>query len=119
MFRMTRSNTPEWTPYDGTIAYHGTWNVLPDYGQGGKNNAGYNGIALRGVGYGLARGTLSRATLEWAQANVQAAWNNRNEDGLAWNKWKQDAHARTPDKGVLFSWDCSAALAGLFDVPMQ
>jgi len=104
-------------PVDG-MAYDGTYegyNILPNYGQDGVNNAGYNGIALRGVGFGYSRGSLSATTLAFAQANVNAAWLNKNSNSVVWNDWK--AGATTPASGGLYSWDCSAALAGLLDIP--
>lgn len=110
---MYNSNNPNY-PYVGV--YLG-FNVLPDYRQGGKNDSGYNGIALRGVGYALAHGDLTKNQLAWAQANVEAAWANRNTTDVMWNKWTpNDPAAVTPSTG-LYSWDCSPALAGMFDIP--
>ena len=110
---MYNSNNPNY-PYVGT--YEG-YNILPNYRQGGKNDSGYNGIALRGVGYALRHGVLKQRHLAWARANVAAAWNNRNRDAVMWNNWTpNDPAARTPD-AKLYSWDCSAAFAGIFDIP--
>jgi Glycosyl hydrolase family 76. len=120
MFNFNNKVTPaNHTVYAGTYNYNGrTWNILPNYGQGGKNNGGYNGIAFRGIGYGISVGALNATTVQWASANVQAAWNNRNNDNLIWNTWIQDSSGKTPDSGSLFSWDCSAALAGLLNIPV-
>ncbi len=110
---MFDSNNPNY-PYVGK--YEG-FNILPNYHQGGKNDSGYNGIALRGVGYALRYGDLNRRQLAWARANVAAAWNIRNADALMWNNWTPgDPAAITPD-AKLYSWDCSPSLAGMFDIP--
>ncbi len=121
MFNFSNTMAPvNHTAYDGAFTYNGdTWNILPNYGQGGKNNAGYNGIAFRGVGFGLSVGALNSVTKHWAQANVLAAWNNRNNDNVIWNAWNQDGTKKTPASGGgLYSWDCSAALSGLFNIPV-
>jgi len=110
---MYNSNNPNF-PYVGT--YNG-YNILPNYHQGGNNDDGYNGIALRGVGYAIARGILDRRQLAWAQANVAAAWRIRNSEDVMWNNWTpDDPSAVTPSSG-LYSWDCSPALVGMFDIP--
>jgi hypothetical protein len=105
---MNRSNNPN-LPYAGT--YEG-FNLLPDYHQGGRNNGGYNGIALRYVGMAAARGALTAKQVAWAEANVSRAWSLRNKKNVVWNKW----NAPTPESGV-YAWDCSSALAGMLDVP--
>jgi hypothetical protein len=99
-------------PYAGTID---GYNVLPNYGQGGNNNGGYNGIALRGTGFAYSRGVLNATTLLWAQENIQAAWNKKNTNNVMENNWATSA-SNTPNTGV-YSWDCSAALAGFMDFP--
>jgi hypothetical protein len=88
----------------------------------GDNYAGSNGIALRGVAYGLFRNALDTTTKNWAQANVQAAWNNKNADNVIWDDWTPSAVTGTkyfPKQGayVYDSWDCSDAVAGLLTVP--
>ena len=110
---MHNSNNPNY-PYVGT--YEG-FNILPNYRQGGKNDSGYNGIALRGVGYALRYGDLNRRQLAWARANVAVAWNIRNRDALMWNNWTPDDPAAITPEAGLYSWDCSPALAGMFDIP--
>ncbi len=110
---MYNSNNPNY-PYAGT---YGGYNILPNYHQGGDNDDGYNGIALRGVGYALSRGILHGGVWAWARANVEAAWQIRNADGVMWNNWTPNsASAETPANG-LYSWDCTPALAGIFDIP--
>lgn len=93
-----------------------------NYDEGG-NFAGSNGIALRGVAYGLSRGALDSNTQQWAQANVQAAWNNKNTDNVIWDDWtpthitgKFKYPSVTSDYDYN-SWDCSDAVAGLLTVP--
>jgi hypothetical protein len=130
-------------PYAGVYHWddHTSYNILPYYGpereevtngvkklvpadyDEGSNYAGSNGIALRGVAYGLSRGVLDEATLQWAQANVQAAWNNKNEDNVIWDDWtpghitgKHKYFPKQPEY-VYDSWDCSDAVAGLLTVP--
>jgi hypothetical protein len=89
------------------------YNILPNYGQGGTDGSGFNGITLRWVGYAWANGALTNpAILSWAQTNVGLAWAVRNASGLSWNDW----FAFTPSGG-LYSWDCSNTLAGLLDIP--
>jgi predicted alpha-1,6-mannanase (GH76 family) len=94
----------------GTV---GGYNILPNYGQGGTDGGGFNGITLRWVGYAWAHGALTNpAILAWAQTNVGLAWSVRNASGLSWNDW----FAFTPSGG-LYSWDCSDTLAGMLDIP--
>jgi predicted alpha-1,6-mannanase (GH76 family) len=89
-------------------------NILPNYGQGGTDGSGFNGITLRWVGYALNNGVLTNpAVLSWAQTNVGLAWALRNASGLSWNDW----FAFTPPSGV-YSWDCSNTLMGMLDVPV-
>ncbi len=115
---MYNSNNPNY-PYAGTYTFNGvTYNVLPNYGQGGYNDDGYNGIALRGIGIGYSRGALNVTTLAWAQANLQAAWELRNSSDVMWNDWDNQVSPLpiTPNSG-LYSWDCSPAVAGMLDIP--
>ncbi|HTW48264.1 MAG TPA: glycoside hydrolase family 76 protein [Acidobacteriaceae bacterium] len=89
------------------------YNILPNYGQGGTDGSGFNGITLRWVGYAWASGALTNpAILSWAQTNVGLAWAVRNASGLSWNDWF--AFTRS---GGLYSWDCSDTLAGMLDIP--
>jgi hypothetical protein len=111
MFNMDNPNSL----YAGT---YGVYNILPNYGQNGTNDAGYNGIALRGVGLGLNRKDtsgqpiLNATTLAWAQANLQAAWNIRNSGNVMWNDWVDSI----PGNYTYHSWDCSSAVAGMLDI---
>jgi hypothetical protein len=116
------STVANWLMYNSNnqnYPYVGIFNgyeVLPNYSDTGKDNScndcGYNGIALRGIAFGLSRGSLSNPnTLAWAQANVQAAWNIRNSDNVMWDDWN------APTSGDQYSWGDSGALAGMLDVP--
>lgn len=91
----------------------GGYNVLPDYGQGDQNNSGFNGIVMRWLGIANGHGLISSSNLAAAQANMNQAWSERNGTSeLIWNDWD----AATPSTGT-YSWDDSAALAGLLDIP--
>jgi len=106
-FSMTNSSyRPTWD--------NGYW-VLPYYGPkaANDNDGGYNGIALRWLGNANAHGYIDPWVLAWAQYNVSQAWTIRDAQNLMWNDW---IHG-TPGTGV-YSWDCSSALAGMFDIPM-
>jgi predicted alpha-1,6-mannanase (GH76 family) len=97
-------------PYAGT--YDG-YNILPNYGQGNLNDSGFNGIPMRWIAIANGHGTVSSANLAAAQANINQAWSERNgTTTLVWNDWV----AATPSTGT-YSWDDSAALAGLLDLP--
>jgi predicted alpha-1,6-mannanase (GH76 family) len=98
------------TNYDGTA---GGYNVLPDYGRSNGNNDGFNGILMRYIGDANAHGYISTAVLDAAKANINQAWAERSGiTTLVWNDWD----ASTPSTGT-YSWDDSAALAGLLDIP--
>lgn len=98
-------------------SYNGNaYNILPNYGTNGGNYDGSNGIALRGVGFGLSRGALNNATLLWAQANLQAAWNKKNTDNVMWNDWVDLTPAPINTFYIFNSWDCSDAVAGMLDI---
>jgi predicted alpha-1,6-mannanase (GH76 family) len=95
----------------GTV---GGYNILPNYGQGGTDGGGFNGIALRWIGYAYTHGALSNSNiLTWAQTNVGLAWAQQNAAGLSWNDWM----AATADSG-LYSWDCSDTVVGMLDIPV-
>jgi hypothetical protein len=91
----------------------GGYNILPNYGQGGTDGGGFNGIALRWIGYAYNHGAISNTNvLYWAQANVGLAWALRNSVGLTWNNWL----AATPET-TQYSWDCSNSVVGMQDIP--
>jgi hypothetical protein len=109
---MYNSNNPNY-PYVGT--YDG-YNILPNYSAHGalnsSNNSGYNGIALRGIGFGISHSSLTGAdVLPWAQANLQSAWNHRSADNVTWDSWV------SPTSGDAYSWGDSGSLAGMLDIP--
>ncbi len=92
--------------------------TLQDYGVN-NNNSGFNGIALRWLGFAYYSGydaVMGPGVVSWAQANVTKAWSMRNGEELIWQDW----NSPTPDNstGKLYSWDCSSAMAGMFDIPM-
>jgi predicted alpha-1,6-mannanase (GH76 family) len=92
----------------------GGFNILPNGGVGGSDGAGFNGIALRWIGYAWTHGALSNSSiLAWAQTNVALGWAQRNSAGLSWVNWL----AATPDSG-LYSWDCSDTVVGMLDIPI-
>lgn len=46
-------------------------------------------------GYALYRSDLNTTTLDWGQANLQAAWNNKNTGNVMWNgryHWQRNLH---------------------------
>ena len=91
----------------------GGYNILPNYGQGGTDGGGFNGITLRWIGFAWVNGALSNsAILYWAQTNVGLAWATRNAAGLSWNNWQ----SFTPVNG-LYSWDCSNTIVGMLNIP--
>lgn len=105
--------------YAGTYTYGGiSYNILPNYGSEGGNYDGSNGIALRGVSYALYRSDLDQLTLNWAQANLQAAWNNANSNNVMWNDWTPgDTTGGSTDPSYVYnSWDCSDAVVGMLNV---
>jgi hypothetical protein len=120
--------------YVGNYEYSNTdipYYVLPNYGQGG-NYSGSNGIALRGIAYGLfqydanssltqnmsSHAYLDKLALNWAQANMQAAWDNKaNDEDVMWNDWTPGD--TTPNLGGSYnysSWDCGDAAVGMLTI---
>jgi len=98
------------TNYSGAS---GGYNILPNYGQGNLNNSGFNGILMRWIDTANVHGYISSAVVAAAQANIDQAWAERNgTTTLVWNDWE----APTPSTGT-YSWDDSAAMAGLLDIP--
>jgi predicted alpha-1,6-mannanase (GH76 family) len=97
-----------------TSATYNGYNLMPNPGSGGGDGSGFNGIALRWVGYAYNRGVISNSTvLAWAQTNVSHAWAQRNSAGLSWGDWD----AATPNGTTLYSWNCSDTVAGMADIP--
>lgn len=98
------------TNYSGTS---GGYNILPNYGQGDLNDSGFNGILMRWICVANGHGLISSSIIDAAQANINQAWSERNgSTTLVWNNWESP----TPSTGT-YSWDDSAAMAGLVDIP--
>lgn len=102
--------------------YAGTYNqrnILPNYGQSAADNdGGFNGITLRWTMYAYDNGYISKlgGYLPWAEANLDDAWAHRNSQELMWDSWND----KTPNIGegsAVYSWDCSSAMVGMFNVP--
>jgi hypothetical protein len=112
---------PYYGPEEDVVIGGAHTKVPSDYDEG-SNYAGSNGIALRGVAYGLSRHALDRTTLQWARANVQAAWNNKNADKVMWDDWAPGqvtgSYKYSKKRDYVYdSWDCSDGVAGLLTVP--
>lgn len=97
--------------------------ILPIYCSYNSDAAGFNGIALRWVGYALRMNTFNTNNiLTWAQQNVDQAWANiysgtqTNSQNLSWNDWIDPTPAST-STSPLYSWDCSDLVVGMMDIP--
>ena len=103
------------TTYDGTTP--DGYNLMPAYsndtGLGNGNNDGFNGILMRGVGFANGYGYIPSAVLLAAQSNLNEVWSNRNGTTTL---VRDDWDAPTISTGT-YSWNDSAALAGLLDLP--
>ncbi len=89
------------------------YEIMPEYGSGGDNNAGLNSIGLRWISKFMKDRHLQSAYLGWLQANADTAWNDRRTpDNLSWDQWLQP----TPS-GVLHSWDCINSVVALQVTP--
>lgn len=87
--------------------------IMPEYGGGGGNNAGFNSIGLRWIAKFMKDQKMEKTYLPWLQTNADAAWNlRRTSDDLSWCQWLQP----TPE-GVLHSWDTISSLVALQVVP--
>lgn len=86
--------------------------TLPDYGTGGGNDDGFNGIFLRWMAmYMIGTGTQSTYST-WLYNNAAAAISVEDSSGLAWDDWSKV----TPEGGQ-YSWDCMPALVALQVLP--
>lgn len=84
------------------------------------NDGGFNGIAMRWLGFAIAsgyEGAMGPGVVSWAQANVSQAWSERDSQELVWDDWGNPTPAASSSNHV-YSWDCSSAMAGMFDIPM-
>lgn len=102
---------------------YGYSTILPIYCSYNSDAAGFNGIALRWVGYALRMNTFNTNNiLGWAQENVEQAWANTyqgtqtNSKYLSWNDWIDPTPAST-STSPLYSWDCSDLVTGMMDIP--
>ncbi|RYX83499.1 hypothetical protein EON83_13920 [bacterium] len=87
--------------------------IMPQYGAGGGDLAGFHSIGLRWISRFMKEHKLEATYLPWLQANADAAWNmRRTADNLSWCRWLEP----TPD-GVLHSWDCISSVVALQVVP--
>ena len=87
--------------------------IMPQYGSGGGDLAGFHSIGLRWISKFMKDHKLEATYLPWLQANADAAWNmRRTSDGLSWCRWLEP----TPE-GVLYSWDTISSVVALQVVP--
>lgn len=79
-----------------------------DIADGGRHDGcGFKGIFVRWAAkYVHVVEARNNATKNWLTANANAAWENRSSSGLMWGQWWH----RTPDNGVLTSWECSSGV---------
>jgi predicted alpha-1,6-mannanase (GH76 family) len=90
------------------------YNLMPDPGNNSGDGSGFNGITLRWVGYAYVHDAIHNGeVLQWAQANVDYAWSQRNTQGLSWADWDE----ATPNGTNLYSWNCSDTVVGMLDIP--
>jgi predicted alpha-1,6-mannanase (GH76 family) len=103
---LLRVGTPE-TVAEYYTNYDCPNDILPNYGTGGVNNDGFNGIFLRWVGtYEILTGNTNWYAFFNNQAD--AACTVTNASGLSWDDWQ----ATTSASG-LYSWDCSPSVSAL------
>ena len=87
--------------------------IMPQYGAGGGDLAGFHSIGLRWISRFMKDRKLEATYLPWLQANADAAWKvRRTSDNLSWNRWLEP----TP-RGVLHSWDTISSVVALQVVP--
>ena len=86
----------------------GAGGILPDWGTGGGNNDGFNGIFMRWMAlYMYDSGTEGTYSV-WLYNNAAAALSVENSSGLSWDDWS----AATPTGGQ-YSWDCTPSVVAL------
>jgi predicted alpha-1,6-mannanase (GH76 family) len=95
--------------YQGTV---GGYKILLDYdaSENGSDGGGFNGITMRWLELANIHGLLSSSVQAWAVANITQAWSVRDSSELMWDDWMSS----TPSSGT-YSWDCSSAMAGMFN----
>ncbi len=87
--------------------------IMPQYGAGGGDLAGFHSIGLRWISRFMKERKMETTYLPWLRANADAAWNGRRtSDNLAGNRWREP----TPE-GVLHSRDTISTVVALQVVP--
>jgi len=90
----------------------GSGGILQNFGTGGGNNDGFNGIFMRWMAlYMLGSGTEQNYSV-WLYNNANAALARQNASGLSWDDWFDN----TASSG-LYSWDCSPSVVALQALP--
>lgn len=90
--------------------------INPSYGQGqgGIDNAGFNGIFARWV-CRWVKDSGHPEYAPWLLRNGDAAWSDRNAADLDWGLWGK----RTPNDTPLSSWECSNSVVIIESVPVN
>ncbi|MGA2434290.1 MAG: carbohydrate-binding protein [Bryobacteraceae bacterium] len=86
--------------------------ILPDYGTGGGNDDGFNGIFMRWMALYMIDSGNQATYSTWLYNNAAAALSVENSSGLSWDDWS----AATPSGGQ-YSWDCSSSVVALQVLP--
>lgn len=84
--------------------------VLSGEAEGG-DQPGFKGILTRWMAKLSALEGMEKYR-SWLLKNAEAAWENRNAQGLIWTEWDQ----RTQDDADYSAWGCSAAVALFFQI---
>jgi predicted alpha-1,6-mannanase (GH76 family) len=88
--------------------------ILPNYGTGGGNNDGFNGIFMRWMALWMIQEGQQATYSTWMYDQANQAWAVANSSTLSWDDWD----ANTPT-GTLYSWDCSDSVVALQVLPAQ
>src|SRR5436190_21217318 len=78
--------------------------ILPQYSSN-SDVSGFNGIFCRWMARYAKDQRLWSAFGPWLGTNANAAWNIRNTNNLAWQKWATPMGTNAPDQ-----WGCSASV---------
>jgi predicted alpha-1,6-mannanase (GH76 family) len=90
----------------------GAGGILPDYGTGGGNDDGFNGIFMRWMAFYMEQTGTQSTYSTWLYDNAVAAISVEDSSGLSWDDWFSD----TPSSGQ-YSWDCSDSVVALQVLP--
>ena len=109
----------DWTSANLVATYFmnnecGTGGILPNYGTGGGNDDGFNGIFMRWMAFYMGQSGTQSTYSSWLYANANQAWAVRNSSALSWDDW----FSNTPG-GTQYSWDCSDSVVALQVLPHQ